>query len=101
MTDFLQMLNKLSDKKRRQINKSKQKASIEDTSSRKATISSFKSFDQKELPIFIPAMKKSRRKAEDIDITMIGADTYCATYCLKGTQVFVVSMKDIQYQAEK
>ena len=40
MTDFLQTPNKLSSKKRRQINKSKQKASIEESSSRKATINS-------------------------------------------------------------
>ena len=38
--DFLQMLNKLFSKKRRQINKSKRKISIGKTSSKKTTISS-------------------------------------------------------------
>ena len=32
---------------------------------------------------------------------MISADAYCAACRLKGAQVFAVSMKDIQYQAEK
>ena len=54
MTDFLQTPNKLSSKKRRQINKSKRKASIEESSSRKATINSLESSNKKELPIPIP-----------------------------------------------
>ncbi len=32
---------------------------------------------------------------------MIGADAYRAAFHLKEAQVFAVSMKDIQYQAEK
>ena len=32
---------------------------------------------------------------------MIGADAYCAACHLKRAQVFAVSMRDIQYQAEK
>ena len=47
MTDFLQTPNKLSSKKRRQINKSKRKTSIGETSSKKATISSLDSSDKK------------------------------------------------------
>ena len=101
MTDFLQTPNKLSSKKKRQINKSKQKASIRETSSRKATISSLESSDKKELPVSISAIKISKFKTKDIDIAMISTDAYCITYCLKKTQVFVISMKDIQYQAEK
>ena len=45
MTNFLQIPNKLSGKKKRQINKRKQKTNIGETSSRKATISSLDSFD--------------------------------------------------------
>ena len=45
--NFLQMPNKLSSKKRRQINKSKRKTNIGKTSLRKATISSLDSFDKK------------------------------------------------------
>ena len=101
MTDFLQTPNKLSSKKRRQINKSKRKASIEESSSRKATINSLESFDKKELPVPIPTTKTSEPKAKDIDIAMIGADAYRAACHLKGAQVFAVSMRDIQYQAEK
>ena len=84
MTDFLQTPNKLFSKKRRQINKSKRKANIEESSSRKATINSLESSDKKELPVLIPTTKTSKPKAKDIDITMIGADTYCAACHLKG-----------------
>ena len=47
ITDFLQTPNKLSSKKRRQINKSKRKTSIGETSSKKATISSLDNSDKK------------------------------------------------------
>ena len=95
MTDFLQTPNKLSGKKRRQINKNKQKASLGETSSRKAIINSLDSLDKKELPVSIPATIKLEPKAKDIDIAMIGADAYCIAYCLKKAQVFAVSMRDI------
>ena len=101
MTDFLQTPNKLSSKKRRQINKSKRKASIEKSSSRKAIINSLESSDKKKLPVPILSTKTSEPKAKDLDIAMIGADAYCAACHLKEAQVFVVSMRDIQYQAEK
>ena len=101
MTDFLQTSNKLSSKRKKQINKSKRKASIEDISLREVTISSLESSDKKKLPVSIPAIKKSGRKAEDINIAMIGADVYYIACCLKKAQVFAVSMRDIQYQAEK
>lgn len=47
ITDLFQMLNKLPGKNRRQINKSKQKVSIRETNSRKATISSLDISDKK------------------------------------------------------
>lgn len=52
------MSNKLSSKKRRQINKSKQKASIEDTNSRNTSINDLNSFDKKQLLASIPVQKK-------------------------------------------
>ena len=101
ITNFLQTPNKLSSKKRRRINKSKQNANIVETSSRKATINSLESSDKKELPVPIPTTKISKPKAKDIDIAMIGADAYCAAYYLKKAQVFALPMRDIQYQAKK
>ena len=56
-TDFLQMPHKLSSKKRRQINKIKQKANIREISSKKAIISSLESFDKKELPVLYQSQK--------------------------------------------
>ena len=85
MTDFLQMPNKLSSKKKRQINKNKRKTSIRKTNLRKSTISNLNSFDKKELPVLILATKKSDPKTKNIDIAMIGADAYYAACCLKRT----------------
>ena len=101
LTNFLQTINKLSSKKRRQINKNKRKTNVGETSSKKATISSLDSFDKKKLPVPILATKKSDPKAKNIDIAMIGADAYCATSCWKKAQVFALSMRDIQYQDKK
>ena len=101
MTDFLLTPNKFSSKKRRQINKSKRKVRIGETSSRKATISSLESSDEKELPVPILTTKISEPKAKDIDIAMIGVNAYCTACRLKRAQVFAVSMRDIQYQTEK
>ena len=47
ITNFLQMPNKLSSKKKRQINKNKLKTSIGETSLRKTTNSSLDSFVKK------------------------------------------------------
>ena len=101
MTDFLQTPDKLSSKKRKQINKSKQKASIGETSLKKATINSLDNSNKKELSVFLAAIKILELKAQNIDIIMIGGDTYCTACFLKEAQVFAVSMRDIQYQAEK
>ena len=59
------------------------------------------SSDKKELPVPILATKELDPKAQDIDIAMIGVDAYCVACRLKRAQVFALSMKDIQYQAEK
>lgn len=101
MTDFLQTPNKLSNKKRKQISKSKQKANIRETTSRKATFSSLDNSDKKEILVPIVATKISKSKVKDIDNAMIGGDAYCAIYCLKKGQVFAISMRDIQYQDDK
>lgn len=81
MPDFLQMPNKLTDKKRRQINKSKPKASLRETSSKKVIIGSFNNFDKKVWSVSIPAIIKSKLQAKDIDIVMIAADTYRVASC--------------------
>ena len=36
-----------------------------------------------------------------VDIAMIGADAYCTTCKLKRAQIFAVSMRDLEYQAEE
>lgn len=83
MTNFLQVLNKLFSKKKKQINKSKRKVSIEKTSPRKAIISNLNSFNKEQLLVSISAIKKSLFQNQDIDIAMIGNDTYYTTCYLK------------------
>lgn len=57
MTNFLQMFNKLPCKKRKQINKSKQKVSIGENSSKKAIINRLTRSDNKKYLVFILAKK--------------------------------------------
>lgn len=97
MIDFLQMQNKLSGKKRKEINKSKQTTSLGETGSRKAITSILNSFDEKKLPTSISAILKSEPNTKNIDITIIDADVYCTTCCLKRVKVFAVFMRNIQY----
>ena len=101
MTDFLQMLNKLSNKKRRQIIKNKQKASIREISLKKAIINSLENSYKKQLPVFIPVTKISKSKAKDIYIAEISMNIYYIACYLKKAQIFAISKKDILYQAEK
>ena len=89
------MLNKLSSKKKRQINKNKRKTRIKETSSRKAIISNLEIFNKKELLVPIPATKISEPKVKDINIVLISTDAYCIACYLKKAQVFAVSIKDI------
>ena len=95
MTNFLQMPNKLLGQKRRQINKSKWKGNIGETSSKKATISNLDSFDKKKLLVLILIIKKSKSKAKNIDIAIISANAYCVACCLKKAQVFAILIRNI------
>ena len=95
MNEFLHMLDKLSSKKLKQINKSKQKVSIGEINSTKAIINSLDSLDKKELSVFLVTTKTSEPKAKDNDITMIDGNAYCTTSYIKKAQIFVVFMRDI------
>ncbi len=57
MTNFLQTPDKLPSKKRRQINKSKQKASIGETNARKATLNVLDCSDKNELLVPLATIK--------------------------------------------
>ena len=76
------MPNKLFSKKKRQINKNKQKINMGKTSLRKAIISSLDNSYKKKLPVLISASKKSDLKAKNINIAMIDMDPYYVTCCL-------------------
>ena len=95
MTNFVQVQNKLSNKKKRLINKNKRKASIRETSLRKAIISSLNSSNKEQLLVSIMVKKELLPKTQDIDIAIIGINFYWAACRLKGAQFYVSSMKDI------
>ncbi len=38
---------------------------------------------------------------KEVDVAMIGVDAYRATCRLRVARVFIISMKDLEYQAEK
>lgn len=82
MTDIFQKPDKLSCKKKRQINKNMEKTGTEKTSS-KATISNLDIFDKNALSVFITLIKISKPKAQNIDIAMIDVDTYFLAFSLK------------------
>ncbi len=77
------MPNNLSSKKTRQINKSKQKTTIRETSPRTTTISCLDNSDKKKLSIPIVVIKTSEPKTKNIDIAMIDADAYYLACYLK------------------
>ena len=89
------MSYKLSSKKKKQINKSKQKANIKKTSSRKLIISNLKSFEKNVLSVPIPVIKTSKSKAKNINIAMIDANSYHLPCRFKKTSVFAILMRDI------
>lgn len=91
----MQTLNKLCNRKKRQINKSKQKISIKKTSLKITTISSLDYFDNKKLPVPILVVKKSELKAKNNNIAMISMHAYCVTCCLKKAHIFAILIQDI------
>lgn len=54
-----------------------------------------KNTDKKELPVSILATKTSQLKVKNIDIVMIGANTYYVACRLKKAQVFIISIRNI------
>ena len=100
LNNFSRTSQKISNKKRRLINISKQKQSMDKQKPETVVISSFDNSDIKGLPIPTWASTLGTKEV-DIAIMMIGADAYRAACKLKGAQVFAVSMRDLEYQAEK
>ena len=53
------------------------------------------------MPISIPETKVSTPGIKEVNVAMIGADAYQTACKLKRPQVFAVSMRNLEYQAEK
>ena len=98
LNDFLRTPQKISNKKRRLINASKQNRSMDKQKPKTIVISSLDNSGIEGLPI---PTQVSTLGTNKVDVAMIGADAYRAACKLKGAQVFAVSMRDLEYQAEK
>ena len=99
--DFLRTPKKTSKRKRRLINASKRKLSMDKSKPKTALTSTLDHSEKEGLPILTPKAKVSTFATTKVDVAMIGADTYCAACNLKGAQDFTFSIKDLKYQAEK
>ncbi len=96
IVDFLQVPDKISSKKKSQENKAKPKAITSWVESQVATICGLDNINQSNTP-----SKILTDLLVPIIITIIGADAYCIFCRLTKTEVFVVSMKDLDYQVRK
>ena len=96
--DFLKTPEKISDKKRRLINASRRKLAMQKQKPETVVISSLDNSGKKDMPI---PTRAPALGTKEVDVAMIGADAYRAACRLRGAQVFAVSMRDLEYQAEK
>ncbi len=98
INDFLKTPKKISDKKRRLINASKRKLAMQKQKSETVVVSLLDNSGKKDMPIPPQTPPLSTKK---VDVAMIDADAYRTACRLKKAQIFAVSMKDLEYQAEK
>ena len=97
LDDFMKTPQKISNKKRRLISASKQKHNMDKQKPKTIIISSFDNSGIEGLPIRTQVSILSINK---VDVAIIGANAYRATYKFKRAQVFAISMRDLEYQAE-
>ena len=86
------------DKNRRLINASKRKQRMDKQKRKTIFISSLDNSGIEGLPIPIQVTTLGTSK---IDVVIIGAHGYCVACKLKRAWVFAISMRDLEYQAEK
>lgn len=94
LNDFLRISQKILNKKRQLINTSKKKQSMNKQKLKTVIVSFLDNFDIKGLPILIRLLSFS---IKEVDIAMIDINTYCIACKLKSAQVFVVSMRNLEY----
>lgn len=92
---------KTSKKKRRLINLSKRKVSIDKLKSKTVFTSILNYFEKKQLPILILKVKILMFATKKVNIAMIDANAYCISCKFKRVLVLAVSIRDLQYQVEK
>ena len=95
---FLKTTEKIVRKKRRLAIAFKQKSNMGKQNFKTAIINTLGNSGKKELPIstLAPTFGKDIE-----DVAIIGADAYRLACQLKGAQVFAISMRDLEFQAEK
>ena len=98
LDNFLKTIEKISKKKRRLANAFKRKLSMGKQKPKTVVISSLDNSHKEDSPISILAPILG---TDVVHVAIIGADAYRLACKLKGAQVFAVSMKDLEFQAEK
>ena len=83
------------------INAFKRKVSIDKLKPKKFIINILNYFWEERLPILIPEAKVLILTTKEVDIAMIGINAYHAVCKLYGAQVFIISIRDLEYQAQK
>ncbi len=96
--DFLKIPEMITEKKRRLINASKRKLALQKQKPETVIITLLDDSVKKDMPI---PPQTPTLGTKEVDVVMIGANAYRAACRLKGAQVFAVSMRDLEYQAEK
>ena len=97
VNNFLKIPNKISKSQRKQINKAKQNLIISNISSKTAIIRSFNNSNKRTKLGLVSLKERLTSSTKNINIAIISKDTYCVACCLKKAQIFIVSLKNLQY----
>ena len=96
LNSFLKTIEKIVKKKRQLANTFKQKLKMEKQSFKIVVINIFGNLGKKELSNSTLALTFGKNIE---DIAIIGANVYCLACQLKKTQVFAISIRDLEFQA--
>lgn len=83
------------------MNTSKWKLSMDKSKSKRVFTNILDYSKEEGLPILTPKAKISIFAIKEMNIAIIGTDAYRTACKLKDAQVFAVSIRDLEYQAEK
>lgn len=96
--NFLKITKKISKKKKQLINAFKFKANIDKSKPKRVIFIILDYFKEERLQILIPEAKVSTFAIKKINVTIINANCYCADGKLKRARIFLLCMRDLEYQ---